>query len=269
MIEKKFLIASDFDFTLSRNETGQLLSQHIGVNRYMYKEKIAKLRKENIVQIGGELGYLITNDDDYIGKVTKNVLNEACKNINLKDDVKQFIDIIRNGIDNNHFSFHVISAGPEIMVEKALKGVLPPTNIFATRFKFDEKETVTGIERGSGGQAKVDILNEIIEKEEIPRDRVIYIGDGSSDFNVMLHVSAYGGYPIAVRFKNYIGHISKKTIVSQSALAVLIPILQDILKYDSNKITDFFAKIQRPLTRRDKVDVEFISLAEDQNNQTT
>ncbi len=262
MIEKRFLIASDFDYTLSRNETGQLLSHSIGVTKYMYKEKIAKLRKENIVQFGGELAYLITNDEDYKGKVTKDILKESCKNINLKDDVKKFIDILQNGFDNNNFSFHVISAGPEIMVKKFLNKILPSDNIYATKFKFDQNDTIVGIERGSGGQAKVDILNEIIEKENIPRDRVIYVGDGSSDYNVMLHVSAYGGYPIAVRFKNYIGHISKKTIVSQSALAVLIPILQDILKYDNNKVSDFFEKIQRPLKRRDKVDVEFVILSE-------
>ncbi|MBU1075706.1 MAG: haloacid dehalogenase-like hydrolase, partial [Spirochaetes bacterium] len=122
-MEKKFLIASDFDHTLSRNETGQLLSQSIGIDRYVYKEKISKLRKENVVQAGGELAYLIANDPDYKGKVTKEVLNQACKYIELKDDVKILAEILANGFENIKTLFYVISAGPEIMVEKALHGI--------------------------------------------------------------------------------------------------------------------------------------------------
>jgi HAD superfamily phosphoserine phosphatase-like hydrolase len=257
---KKFLVASDFDHTLSKNETGAILSNSIGITKYPFKEKLAELRKMNLVQLGGELTYLIANDKDFKGKITRQIMTEACSEVELKDDVKEFIEILNNGIDDNKFLFRVISAGPEMMVTKALEGILPPEHIYASRYNFDDSGTVTGIERGGGGQAKVDIMEEIIEKENIPRDNVIYIGDGSSDYNVMLHIAAYGGYPIAVRFKTYIGHISKITVVSHSALANLIPILQNKLNYNEDQIHDFFHDLKRPLQKRDLVNVEFVTV---------
>ena len=55
---KHFLVASDFDQTLSFNDSGVVLSELIGASRF--QEKVAGLGRTNLVQQGGELAYLIT-----------------------------------------------------------------------------------------------------------------------------------------------------------------------------------------------------------------
>ena len=53
---KHFLIASDFDQTLSFNDSGLVLSELIGATGF--QEKVDGLARSNLVQQGGELAYL-------------------------------------------------------------------------------------------------------------------------------------------------------------------------------------------------------------------
>ena len=72
---------------------------------------------------------------------------------------------------------------------------------------------------------------------EVSHDSLVYVGDGSSDIHVMLHVNRLDGLTIAVCSGNrYITQIAKRTILSDNALSVLVPILEDILGWDSIRI---------------------------------
>ena len=60
---KQYLLASDFDQTLSFNDSGVVLSELIGSTSF--HEKVAGLSKMNLVQQGAELSYLILHDPDF------------------------------------------------------------------------------------------------------------------------------------------------------------------------------------------------------------
>jgi hypothetical protein len=66
------------------------------------------------------------------------------------------------------------------------------------------------------------------------------MGDGSSDLFVMLHVNSREGYTIAVSEAKFLGRIAKRTVLSDSALSVLVPILEDILNWNSAQIREVF-----------------------------
>src|SRR5437762_14337249 len=57
---RHFLLASDFDQTLSFNDSGLVLSELIGASSF--EAKVAGLAASNLVQQGGELPYLIRHD---------------------------------------------------------------------------------------------------------------------------------------------------------------------------------------------------------------
>src|SRR6266704_5826508 len=78
---KRYLLASDFDQTLSFNDSGIVLSDLLGNSRF--GEKVAGLSNMNLVQQGGELAYLLLHDPEY-RCVRKEHLNEVGKRIRLK-----------------------------------------------------------------------------------------------------------------------------------------------------------------------------------------
>ena len=60
---KHYLVASDFDQTLSFHDSGRVLADLLGVSRF--DEKVAGLARSNLVQQGGELAYLIRHDPEF------------------------------------------------------------------------------------------------------------------------------------------------------------------------------------------------------------
>lgn len=258
--QRKYLLICDFDKTLSFNDSGVLLSEKIGIDEETFEKKLAEVRKRNIVQLGGELAQLITIDPDYKDKVTKKLFKEVGKETKLKKDVSKLMKVLDKGIEENKFYCYVLSACPAEIITTALKNILPPDHIFGTTFTYDDKGNVLKIERTGAGQGKVATLDYLREKEKIPRDRIIYVGDGSSDLHVMLHVNAYGGYPIAVSSSPYLGHISKRTVLSDSALSILTPILEDLLGYKETQIKKFFIDIGHTISEWSRVKTDWIAL---------
>lgn len=55
--------ASDFDQTLSFNDSGIVLSKILGTSGF--EQKVAGLAQINLVQQGGELAYLLLHDPEY------------------------------------------------------------------------------------------------------------------------------------------------------------------------------------------------------------
>src|ERR1700694_3965662 len=114
---KHFLLASDFDQTLSFNDSGIVLSELLGSSRF--GEKVAGLSNMNLVQQGGELAYLLLHDPEF-RCVRKEHLIEVGKRIQLKPNIKPLTNLLASKIEGHTFSFYVISAAPEEVIQSAL-----------------------------------------------------------------------------------------------------------------------------------------------------
>src|SRR6516164_1961294 len=106
---KAYVVASDFDQTLSFNDSGRVLSELIGIRGF--DEKVAGLAKANLVQQGAELAYLLRHDPEFRG-VRKEHLIEAGRSVRLKNNVDLLGKFFEEGLEGYTFQFYVISAGP-------------------------------------------------------------------------------------------------------------------------------------------------------------
>jgi 2-hydroxy-3-keto-5-methylthiopentenyl-1-phosphate phosphatase len=237
--QREYLLASDFDQTLSFNDSGIILSELLG--HADFEAKVAGMARTHLVQQGGELAYLLLHDPEY-RRVRKEHLIETGRRIRLKTNIELLLQILSEGIENHRFLFNVISAAPEEVVQSALEGIVPAERIFGTRFNYHSKTgEIESIARVAAGYGKVAVLDELQDRLQIGPDHIVYMGDGSSDIHVMLHVNRRDGYTIAVSENPYLVPIARRTVLSENALSVLVPILEDILKWDSPRIREFFA----------------------------
>jgi phosphoserine phosphatase len=257
---KHYLLASDFDQTLSFNDSGVALSELIGF--HSFDDKVKGLSNINLVQQGAELSYLILHDPDF-RRVRREHLIETGKRIRLKHDVNLFARSLESLSDGYKISFYVISAAPQEIIQSALEGILPPDHIFGTRFRFNEATgEVESIIRATAGWGKITVLEELRAELGISHDRIIYMGDGSSDLPVMMHVNQYDGLTIAVSEAKFITRVARRTVLSDNAMSVLVPVLEEVLRWDSPMIRRFFA--QRGLTLRewDKMRTDMLTIEE-------
>src|ERR1700759_1612114 len=150
---KEYLLASDFDQTLSFNDSGVVLSELIGFSGF--HDKVKGLSAINLVQQGAELSYLILHDPDFRG-VRREHLIETGKRIRLKHDVALFARSLETLADGDQFNFYVISAAPQEIITAALDGIVPADHIFGTRFRYNEATgEVHSIIRASAGWGKI------------------------------------------------------------------------------------------------------------------
>ena len=84
------------------------------------------------------------------------------------------------------------------------------------------------------------VLEELETRLGIAPDRTIYIGDGSSDVHVMLHVNNRDGFTIAVSENTQLTRIAKSTVLSDDASSVIVPILNQVLGWTSAAIRSIF-----------------------------
>jgi phosphoserine phosphatase len=225
--DKHYLLASDFDQTLSFNDSGSELSELLGVRGF--EQKVAGLANSHLVQQGGELAYLIRHDPEYRG-VRREHLIEAGRRVRLKSGLRAFVDTLERGIGGNQFSFYVVSAAPREVVVSALDGIVPAGRIFGTELEYDAGGEVRAIHRVRAGYGKVAVLEELGQRLDITPDRVIYVGDGSSDIHVMLHVNNGEGFTIAVSENRQLARIARSTVLSDNASSVLVPVLDQVLR---------------------------------------
>jgi HAD superfamily phosphoserine phosphatase-like hydrolase len=259
-ITKKILFVSDFDKTLSVGDAGYILSAKLGISAEEFDRKIEGVQRKNIVQLGGELAHLIIRDPDYAGKVTKDLLYEVGKEIKLKKGVPDLINILSGGIDHCRFSTYIVSAAPQECIEKSVDNIFPVENIYGTTFIY-KNGIVQDVERTNAGHAKVATIDMLKQKENVTRYAIIYVGDGSSDVHVMLHVRSYQGYTITVSPAPYMGHICRRSVISDNVLSLLVPILQDLLKYDEGKVRKFFEDRKHAILEWNRADTEWLDIA--------
>src|SRR6266496_4058545 len=122
---REYLFVSDFDQTLSFNDSGFVLSELIGVPGF--SQRIQGLSRIHLVQQGGELAYLLLHDPEY-RCVRRQHLIETGKRIRLKQNIRLLSELLQN-LDGHHFSFYVISAAPQEVIQSALEGIIPENRI--------------------------------------------------------------------------------------------------------------------------------------------
>jgi phosphoserine phosphatase len=256
---KRYLVASDFDQTLSFHDSGYVLSEMVGVPGKEFERKTAILSVQNFVQQGAELSYLLLHDPDLHARVRKEHLIRAGKNIRLKRNIQQLRDLLEVAIEGYHFEFHVLSAAPQEVVESALEGVIAPEHIHGTQLRYDNSGRVEGIIRVNAGYGKVTTLDDLQRLLQIGADRVIYVGDGSSDVHVMLHVNQREGFTLAVSEARTITQIARRTVLSDDALSVLVPILEETAGWNRPRIRNFFEEQGLLIQGWDKVQADWLT----------
>ena len=257
---KHYLLASDFDQTLSFKDSGLVLSELLGISAF--EDRVAGLAGSNLVQQGGELAYLIRHDPEFRG-VRPEHLVEAGRRVRLKSAIPALVDFLNRGTEGYRFSFFVISAAPREIVVSALAGVVPPEHIYGTELEFDAASgEVRAIKRVPAGYGKVAVIEELEHRLGITPDRMIYVGDGSSDVHVMLHVNNRDGFTIAVSENKQLARIAKSTVISDNAFSIMVPILDQLLHWRTGDIRTLFESYGLTLNEWEKERTDRVTIGE-------
>ena len=258
---RRYIFASDFDQTLTFNDSGYVLAELVGIPTPEFERKAQGMAKINLVQQGAELAYLLLHDPEFRTRVRKQHLYEVGKRIRLKSDIQLLYQLLDAGIDGYQFDFYVLSAAPIEVIYSALEGIVPPDHIYGTEFRYTETGEIDTIIRATAGYGKVAVLNQLLLQQELAGpDHVIYSGDGSSDIHVMLHVNARDGLTIAVSESPHVSQIAKRTVLSGSALAVLAPILEEVAGWERSRIRGFFEANGRLIQEWERVRTDWLTL---------
>jgi phosphoserine phosphatase len=257
---KHFLLASDFDQTLSFNDSGLVLAELLGISGF--EDRVAGLARSNLVQQGGELAYLIRHDPEFRG-VRREHLIEAGRRVRLKKAIPALVDFMGRGTGGYRFSFFVISAAPREIVISALAGVLPPEHIYGTELEFESRSgEVRAVKRVPAGYGKVAVIEELEHRLGVTPDRVIYVGDGSSDVHVMLHVNNHDGFTIAVSENKQLARIAKSTVLSENAFSIMVPVLDQLLRWRTGDIRELFESYGLTLSEWEKERTDRVKIGE-------
>jgi HAD superfamily phosphoserine phosphatase-like hydrolase len=257
---KHYLFASDFDQTLTFNDSGYVLSELVGIPTEEFERKAKGMAKLNLVQQGAELAYLLLHDPVFRSRVRKHHLHEVGKIIRLKDNIDLLYQILENGADGYRFDFYVLSAAPVEVIRSALEGIVPPDHIYGTEFTYTAAGEIDTIKCATAGYGKVAVLDRLQSELQIGPDHIIYCGDGSSDVHVMLHVNTRDGFTVAVSEARHVSQVAKRTVLSNNALAVFAPILEDIVGWGRLQVREFFESQGLLIQEWDRVRTDWLTL---------
>jgi 2-hydroxy-3-keto-5-methylthiopentenyl-1-phosphate phosphatase len=257
---KHHLLVSDFDQTLSFDDSGKVLCDLVGIRGF--EERVSGLSRLNLVQEGAELTYLLRHDPEF-RRVRREHLIEAGRRVHLKRNVAALVRLLERGIDDLRFNFYVVSAAPEDVVFAALDGIVAPDHVVATRLAWDPASgEIASVIRVAAGFGKVAAVEDLRVTHRVPRDRVVYVGDGTSDLHVMLHVNRGDGITIAASETRLIAEVARRTVISDDALSVLVPVLEEIGGYPSGRIRTLFEEEGFLIQEWDKVRTDRVTIRE-------
>ena len=257
---KKYLFASDFDQTLTFNDSGYVLSELLDIPVAEFERKAVGMARLNLVQQGAELAYLLLHDPEFRQRVRKEHLYEAGRRVRLKENIKRLYEILERGIAGYHFDFYVLSAAPVEVIQSALEGIVPKDHIFGTEFRYSPSGEIESIVRATAGYGKVAALDRLQAELEVGPNQIVYVGDGSSDLHVMLHVNVRDGFTIAVSETRLVTQVAKRTILGSNALAVLAPILEEIVGWPRPEIRKFFESYGFLIQEWDRTRTDWLTL---------
>jgi HAD superfamily phosphoserine phosphatase-like hydrolase len=259
-LRKRYVFASDFDQTLSFNDSGYVLAELLGISTAEYERKVEGMTALNLVQQGGELAYLLLHDPEFRSRVRREHLYGAGKRVRLKPNIDLLYRYLSEEVEGFHFDFYVISAGPVEVIRSALEGIIPPEHIFGTEFEYNADGAIERIRQVTAGYGKVAVIDRLLETLKVGPDRVVYVGDGSSDIHVMLHVNRRDGFTIAVSENKYLAPIARRSVISDSALAILVPILEEVVRWNSASIRQLFEDKGLLIQQWDKVQTDVLTI---------
>src|SRR5437773_10722286 len=95
---KEYIFASDFDQTLTFNDSGYVLSELVGIPTDEFERKAKGMAKLNLVQQGAELAYLLLHDPEFRERVRREHLYEVGKRIRLKQNIELLYQMLETGI---------------------------------------------------------------------------------------------------------------------------------------------------------------------------
>jgi HAD superfamily phosphoserine phosphatase-like hydrolase len=257
---KRYLFASDFDQTLTFNDSGYVLSELVGIPTAEFERKSKGMAELNLVQQGAELAYLLLHDPEFRARVRREHLYEVGKRIRLKDNIELLHELLDKGIEGHHFEFYVLSAAPVEVIQSALEGIVPKDHIYGTEFRYTSSGEIATIARSTAGYGKVARLDQLQSELKVGPAQIIYTGDGSSDVHVMLHVNVRDGFTIAVSEAKHVSQVAKRTVLSTDALAVLAPILEDIVGWERLRIREYFESYGMLIQEWDRVRTDWLTL---------
>jgi phosphoserine phosphatase len=259
-MNKHCLLVSDFDQTLSFDDTGVMLSEMLGIAGF--EERVAGLSRLNLVQEGAELTYLLRHDPEY-RRVRRDDLIEVGRRIRLKRNIAALTRLLADGIPGFRFDFRVVSAAPEEVVHSALDGLVPRGHVHGTRFDYaPHSGEIEAVRRVAAGFGKVAAVDELRHALGVPRERVVYVGDGSSDLHVMLHVNRGEGLTIAVSQARSISEVARRTVMSDDALSVLVPVLEELCGCEPAAIRALFDRHGFAIQEWDKVRTDWLRIGD-------
>jgi len=257
-MRKHYLLVSDFDQTLSFNDSGHVLSEMLGIEGF--GAKVASLSGLNLVQEGAELSYLLRHDPQY-RRVRRTDLIEVGRRIRLKRNIALLTQALADGLDEASFDFYVVSAAPEEVVHSALDGLVPREHIIGTQFGYHhESGEIESIMRVPAGYGKVAAVDQLRQQLGVPAERVIYVGDGSSDLHVMLHVNRGDGLTIAASEARHIAQIARRTIISEDALSVLVPVFEELMGFGPVQIRRQFERYGVIIQEWDRARTDWLTI---------
>src|SRR5260370_13957695 len=178
---KHYLFASDFDQTLTFNDTGYVLSELLGISVEEFERKTQGMAKLNLVQQAAELAYLLLHDPEFRMRVRREHLYDVGKRIRLKDNIRLLYETLDQGVEGYNFDFYVLSAAPVEVIQSALEGIVPADHIFGTEFTYKPSGQIDTILRATASYGKVAVLAQLQPKLQIGPDHALYAVDGDSD----------------------------------------------------------------------------------------
>ncbi len=256
---KHFLVASDFDETLTFHDSGTALSELVGIPAEVFKRKVAVLAVQNLVQQGGELAYLLRHDPEYRSRVRREDLIQAGKGVRLKHNISELQEVFAHGIEGYRFELHVVSAAPHEVVMSALEGIVPADHIHGTQLVYDASGHVESIVRVNAGYGKVAVLDDLQAALGVGADRIVYIGDGVSDIHVMMHVNRRDGFTIAVSESRQLTPIARRTVLSDNVLSVLVPLLEELVGWEPSRVRALFEREGLQIQGWDKMRADWLT----------
>jgi hypothetical protein len=76
----------------------------------------------------------------------------------------------------------------------------------------------------------------------------------------MLHVNRLEGLTIAVSENTHLTPIARRTVLSDDALSILIPIFEEIFRWDTNQIRSFYEEHGFVLQNWEKIQTDRVSI---------
>lgn len=211
-----YLIATDFERTLSLTDADQLLGELLQNTAFLDRGRPESVLVQPLPEM---LDLLLVPE---FRAVRREMLKETGQRVRLRSHLREFLDFLAQGVDDCCFTVCVLAGAPAELVRAALAGIVPEQNVYG----IEADELSTRLDR-------VALIEALESRFQTRPDHTIYVGDGGSDEQVVSHVNQRGGMTIS--FAPAAGPGARHQLSSNSTLSALGPILEQ-MGWDTDRI---------------------------------